>query len=40
MGYINAATSVVYLLGIMIPLLIIGSVLNWRYSFFITGVYA
>ena len=31
MGFINAATSVVYLPGIMIPLLIIGAGLSWRY---------
>ncbi|MBD6956131.1 MAG: MFS transporter [Thermoplasmata archaeon] len=37
MGFINAATPIGYLLGIMIPLLIIGAGLSWRYSFFITG---
>ena len=37
MGFINAATPIGYLLGIMIPLTIIGAGLSWRYSFFITG---
>ncbi len=36
-GFINAATPIGYLLGILIPLTIIGAGLNWRYSFFITG---
>ncbi|MGC8618657.1 MAG: MFS transporter, partial [Thermoplasmata archaeon] len=37
MGFINAATPIGYLLGIVIPLVIIGAGLSWRYSFFITG---
>ena len=37
MGFINAATPIGYLLGIIIPLIIIGAGLSWRYSFFITG---
>ena len=37
MGFINAASPIGYLLGIIIPLTIIGLGLNWRYSFFITA---
>jgi len=37
MGYINAAAPIGYLLGVVIPLAIIGAGMSWRYSFFITG---
>ena len=37
MGVINAASPIGYLLGIVIPLTVIGAGLNWRYSFFITA---
>ncbi|MEM4039531.1 MAG: MFS transporter [Thermoplasmata archaeon] len=37
MGYINAAAPIGYLLGIILPLSIIGAGLSWRYSFFVTG---
>ncbi|MCL6003262.1 MAG: MFS transporter [Thermoplasmatales archaeon] len=37
MGVINAASPIGYLLGIVIPLVVIGEGLNWRYSFYITA---
>jgi MFS family permease len=37
MGVINAASPIGYLLGIVIPLTVIGAGLSWRYSFYITA---